>query len=359
MSTHDSNRSIATKIIEKVPRNFGQLKSPRNWAIEKVPINFGQLKNNEHMMLRIAEILENEQKTNKDLMLRIAEILENQRKINEDLMSRMTEILKNDNQRFAKAPQYQKPKKEEAGSSDHFFQNQKPKTETKTEKLDKSKIRYETNRKFQKKGQEKGGVATAVNAGDAIKTGEKLRLTTAAAAKLQHRREALPPPRHISTTAAHQNQRRSPNPTPHQARRRRSPGKSEHHSSRHSAAALGKRSKSTRSGQLEEEKGKKNDHRSCAKTTVIADGKLKMTMTSSMTSPGRARSRNGLDREVGPNDVKFGPRSGLGPLNGPGLGAGPVSDKLKEENGPTKSDGISENENFGEIFPTKKKKKIN
>ncbi|KAL3646398.1 hypothetical protein CASFOL_011578 [Castilleja foliolosa] len=62
-------------------------------------------KNNEDMMLRIAEILENEQKTNEDLMLRIAEILKNKQKIKEDLMLRMAEILENEG--FAKNPQYQ------------------------------------------------------------------------------------------------------------------------------------------------------------------------------------------------------------------------------------------------------------
>ncbi|KAL3638051.1 hypothetical protein CASFOL_018064 [Castilleja foliolosa] len=238
MSTHDSNRSIATKIIEKVPRNFGQLKSPRKWPIEKVPIKFGQLKNNE------------------DMMLRIAEFLKKQRKINEDLMLRMAEILKNDNQRFAKAPQYQflhgvdvkidTLKKEEAGSFGHFFQNQKLKTELKNETVDKKKLRcdyckkmghlkkgcyeligypdwFKSNPKFQEKGKKKGSAAAAETAGDTLEDDgddEDLHFAAAVAA-VKHRPDLpapaaarkSPPPGAVATTAETMPRRRSKSPS--------------------------------------------------------------------------------------------------------------------------------------------------
>ncbi|KAL3645378.1 hypothetical protein CASFOL_010558 [Castilleja foliolosa] len=144
-------------------------------------------------------------------------------------MPRMAEILKNDNQRFAKALQYQKPKKEEAGSSGHFFQNQKLKTESKNETVDKKKLRcdhckktghlkkgcyeligypdwFKSNPKFQEKGKKKGGTATAETTGDTLgDDGDDKELHFAAAVAAIK----SPPPGAVATTAETMPHRRS------------------------------------------------------------------------------------------------------------------------------------------------------
>ncbi|KAL3652423.1 hypothetical protein CASFOL_002104 [Castilleja foliolosa] len=298
-------------------------------------------------------------------MLRIAEILKKEQKINEDKLLRIAKILNNDTL-----------KKEEAGLSGHFFQNQKPKTESKNETVDKNKLLcdhckkighlkkgcfkligfpdwYENNPKYQEKGK-KGTAVTKIDEGDIA--GEELTFAAAASVKPK-------PPIEIS------NQQR-------RQQLQRVHGRAGAHASNSppSTVCLGKKpvvalkNQPPQSGAAtvaeEDHRPSRSprqaagiDHlakisvtdRSSARPITVADGKMKKTMMSPLTSSGGAGPHGmgsfddgpsgpkktgpheAAQRNGSPGSSSAGPKTGsrLGPLNGPGLGSGPFNDQIK------------------------------
>ncbi|KAL3619723.1 hypothetical protein CASFOL_034635 [Castilleja foliolosa] len=220
-----------------------------------------------------------------------------------------------------------------AKSSDNFglAQSRKPKTETKTEAVDKKKLRcdhcnkvghlkkgcfkligypdwFENNPKFQRKGK-KGTTTTTATAGDIAaedpaENGEDLGF--AAAINYRQRRQAATPPRRTGTQPPIR--RKSPTTPP-------------------PAVHLGKRSAETRSDERGNNGAKKIDLRSCSSSKSAAaaapEQPEKMMMESGPT--------NGLG---GPTDGLGGPNGGLSG-SGPNLGSGPVF----SGNGPIPSAG--------------------
>ncbi|KAL3642616.1 hypothetical protein CASFOL_013431 [Castilleja foliolosa] len=184
---------------------------------------------------------------------------------------------------------------------------------------------FKSNPKFQEKGKEKGGVATAVTAGDAMEDDDEDLQFAAPAVALKTQ-----PPRSGAPAVAEEGRRS--NPAPHQSRRRESP----ENSTRRPAAALGKRTTATRPEQLETERGKKNDHRNSVGPITVKDDMLKKTLTSSADDGPSGPKKTGLHETAkrnGPSGPLPPPSAGpiasglgLGPSLGPGLGSGPICD---------------------------------